>query len=211
MTPTRALEAIDGHFRSSQLRDGRWGYRIGMNGKDSMTCAGLMGLTIAASRPSLAERQTARVRGDARRRPRISGGSQGCRPRRPPLRSPFRHLLPVVARACLRGARIAIARWIRLVRSRSRILIEVQQDDGGWPHGQWGRLPATCLALLFLRKANLAFEIDRVLRLPGSGNDFRVVKTGAASSAETDGAAPNATDPAAPPTPDAPRWPKPSA
>ena len=56
----------------------------------------------------------------------------------------------------------------------------------------------------FLRKANLAFEIDRVLRLPGSGNDFRVVKTGAASSAETDGAAPNATDPAAPPTPDAP-------
>ncbi len=112
------LEAIDGHFRSSQLRDGRWGYRIGMNGTDSMTCAGLMGLAIAASRPSLAERQTARARGDARRRSRISGGTEGCRPRRPPLRSPFRHLLPVVARAGLRGAGIAVARWIRLVCSR---------------------------------------------------------------------------------------------
>ena len=43
----------------------------------------------------------------------------------------------------------------------------VRSDDGGWPHDRWGRLPSTCLALLFLRKANLAFEIDRVLRLPG--------------------------------------------
>jgi VWFA-related protein len=29
-------------------------------------------------------------------------------------------------------------------------------------------LPNTCLALLFLRKANLAFELDRVLKLPGA-------------------------------------------
>ena len=50
----------------------------------------------------------------------------------------------------------------------ARILIDRQQDDGGWPHDRWGRLPGTSLALLFLRKANLAFEIDRVLRLPSS-------------------------------------------
>ena len=56
------LESIDHHFRSSQINDGRWGYRPGMGGTDSMTCAGLMGLAIAASRPSLAERQTARAR-----------------------------------------------------------------------------------------------------------------------------------------------------
>src|SRR5262249_14800862 len=36
-----------------------------------------------------------------------------------------------------------------------------------WPHGRWGVYPSTCLSLLFLRKANLAFELDRVLRLPG--------------------------------------------
>ena len=60
-----SLAAIDRHFRSTQLRDGRWGYRVGMGGTDSMSCAGLMGLAIAASRPSLAERQTARARGAA--------------------------------------------------------------------------------------------------------------------------------------------------
>src|SRR5207249_3926978 len=49
----------------------------------------------------------------------------------------------------------------------SRILLDLQRDDGGWPESRWGSLPNTCLALLFLRKANLAFELDRVLRLPG--------------------------------------------
>ncbi len=33
-----SLEAIDQHFRSSQLDDGRWGYRLGMGGGDAMTC-----------------------------------------------------------------------------------------------------------------------------------------------------------------------------
>jgi len=55
-----ALEAINDHFRSSQNDDGRWGYTPGEGGKNAMTCAGLMGLAIAAARPSLAERQTAR-------------------------------------------------------------------------------------------------------------------------------------------------------
>ena len=59
------LESIDGHFRATQLNDGRWGYRVGMGGTEAMSCAGLMGLAIAASRPSLAERQTARARGAA--------------------------------------------------------------------------------------------------------------------------------------------------
>jgi VWFA-related protein len=49
----------------------------------------------------------------------------------------------------------------------ARILLDQQQTDGSWPHGRWGVQPNTCLALLFLRKANLAFELDRVLRLPG--------------------------------------------
>ena len=52
-------------FVRHSSEDGRWGYRLGMPGTDSMSCAGLMGLAIAASRPSLAERQTAR-RGERR-------------------------------------------------------------------------------------------------------------------------------------------------
>ena len=36
--PDGALESIDHHFRDTQLDDGRWGYRPGMGGTDSMTC-----------------------------------------------------------------------------------------------------------------------------------------------------------------------------
>jgi VWFA-related protein len=191
----QALEAIDHHFRSSQLRDGRWGYRIGMNGKDSMSCAGLMGLTIAASRPSLAERQTARARGamlaaDPAFQSALKAVGQDAR--RASLHSDIYYLWSL--------ERVCVALGLRTLDGfdwyahGARILIELQQDDGGWPHGQWGRLPATCLALLFLRKANLAFEIDRVLRLPGSGNDLHVVKTSGPGSAESDGQAPDAAD-----------------
>jgi Ca-activated chloride channel family protein len=191
----QALEAIDHHFRSSQLRDGRWGYRIGMNGKDSMSCAGLMGLTIAASRPSLAERQTARARGamlaaDPAFQSALKAVGQDAR--RASLHSDIYYLWSL--------ERVCVALGLRTLDGfdwyahGARILIELQQDDGGWPHGQWGRLPATCLALLFLRKANLAFEIDRVLRLPGSGNDLHVVKTGGPGSAESDGQASDAAD-----------------
>ncbi len=38
-----ALESIDQHFRSSQLGDGRWGYRVGLGGSEAMSCAGLDG------------------------------------------------------------------------------------------------------------------------------------------------------------------------
>src|SRR5262249_39234206 len=60
-----ALQAIDEHFRSPQNEDGGWGYPPNAKSTHAMTCAGLMGLAIAAARPSLAERQTARARGAA--------------------------------------------------------------------------------------------------------------------------------------------------
>ena len=166
-----------------------------MNGKDSMSCAGLMGLTIAASRPSLAERQTARARGamlaaDPAFQSALKAVGQDAR--RASLHSDIYYLWSL--------ERVCVALGLRTLDGfdwyahGARILIELQQDDGGWPHGQWGRLPATCLALLFLRKANLAFEIDRVLRLPGSGNDLHVVKTSGPGSAESDGQAPDTAD-----------------
>jgi VWFA-related protein len=191
----QALEAIDRHFRSSQLQNGRWGYRIGMNGTDSMTCAGLMGLTIAASRPSLAERQTARARGamlaaDPAFQSALKAVGQDAR--HASRHSDIYYLWSL--------ERVCVALGLRSLDGfdwyahGARILIDLQQDDGGWPRGRWGRLPATCLALLFLRKANLAFEIDRVLRLPGSGNDLHVVKTSASGSTEAESEAPAATD-----------------
>ena len=51
------------------------------------------------------------------------------------------------------------------------ILLETQKPNGSWSH-KWGTVPESALALLFLRKANLAFELDRVLKMPkeGAGN-----------------------------------------
>ena len=105
------LESIDGHFRSTQLDDGRWGYRTGMEGTDAMSCAGLMGLAIAASRPSLAERQTARARGAALAAdPAFQAALKAVGQRCPAGGKSVRHLLFVVARAGVRGARPAVAR-----------------------------------------------------------------------------------------------------
>ena len=66
----------------------------------------------------------------------------------------------------------------------AQILVDRQEHDGGWPHDRWGRLPSTCLALLFLRKANLAFEIDRVLRLPGPKAELTLATTTGAPETE---------------------------
>ncbi len=172
------LESIDGHFRSSQLRDGRWGYRNNMQGSEAMSCAGLMGLAIAASRPSLAERQTAR-RGE-RHWLRIPHSRRPCAPW---ARTPGG---PGSIRTSTISGRSSVCAW-RLDCGRSmdltgtptaqRILLERQESDGGWPSDRWGRLPSTALALLFLRKANLAFEIDRVLRLPGRSIEVAAVAT----------------------------------
>jgi VWFA-related protein len=190
------LESIDHHFRTSQIRDGRWGYRLGMGGTDSMTCAGLMGLAIAASRPSLAERQTARARGAALAADPVfvrALAAVGEDARRASLQSDIYYLWSL--------ERVCVALGLRSLDGfdwyahGARILIERQQNDGGWPQDRWGRLPGTSLALLFLRKANLAFEIDRVLRLPGAASESRVIAastTGSRQPDDSDAGAPDA-------------------
>jgi VWFA-related protein len=164
----QALESIDGHFRSTQLGDGGWGYRQGMPGSHSMSCAGLMGLAMAAARPSLAERQTARARGAALAAdPAFQAALQAvARDARQIDENSDIYYLWSLERVC-------VALGLRLLDGfdwyarGARILLDQQQSDGSWPNGRWGVYPSTCLSLLFLRKANLAFELDRVLRLPG--------------------------------------------
>jgi VWFA-related protein len=184
-----ALESIDGHFRSTQLNDGRWGYRINMPGSEAMSCAGLMGLAIAASRPSLAERQTARARGAALAAdPAFQSAlhAVGQDARRASNQSDIYYLWSL-ERVCVALGLRSLDGFDWYARG-AQILLDRQERDGGWPNDRWGRLPSTALALLFLRKANLAFEIDRVLRLPGP-------------TAEVALAAPTAPDPDPPGSP----------
>jgi Ca-activated chloride channel family protein len=182
----QALESIDHHFRSSQLADGHWGYRIGMSGSESMSCAGLMGLAIAASRPSLAERQTARARGAALAAdPAFLAALRavGQDARRASRQSEIYYLWSL-ERVCVALGLHSLDGFDWYARG-ARILIDRQAENGSW-HDRWGTLPATSLALLFLRKANLSFEIDRVLRLPGSGAEPRLVRGNDSSRHEGD-------------------------
>jgi Ca-activated chloride channel family protein len=195
-----ALESIDGHFRSSQNRDGRWGYRVGEQGSEAMSCAGLMGLAIAAARPSLAERQTARARGIALAAdPAFQSALRavGQDARKASHESDIYYLWSL--------ERVCVALGLRSLDGfdwyshGASILVDRQDEDGGWPRDRWGRLPSTCLALLFLRKANLAFEIDRVLRLPAPNGETAVVpkkaqpSEGSKSAVEPDAAGPSAS------------------
>jgi VWFA-related protein len=169
--PDSDLESLDRHFRATQLDDGHWGYRPGMGGSDAMSCAGLMALAIASARPSLAEHQTARARGAALAKD--------------PSFVKALHVVATDARNADNQSdiyylwsleRVCVALGLRSLEDfdwyghGARILIDRQSEDGGWAQDRWGRLPDTCLALLFLRKANLAFELDRVLRLTGSSH-----------------------------------------
>lgn len=162
-----SLAAIDDHFRRSQEERGGWGYTPNHAPSEAMTCAGLMGLAIAAARPERAERLSARARGAA-----LAADPA------------FTKALESVARKArdIGGAsdvyyiwsleRVCVALGLRQLdgldwyAKGAEELLGRQRGDGSWPDSRWGALPDTCLALLFLRKANLAFELDRVLKLP---------------------------------------------
>ena len=163
-----ALEAIDSHFRSTQQSDGRWSYRMGREGSPAMSCAGLMGLAIAAARPSLAERQTARSRGAALAAdPVFQAALQAVTDDAKEINDGSDiYYLWSLERVCVALGLRTLGGFDWYARG-AKILLGQQHRDGSWPRGQWGVYPNTCLALLFLRKANLAFELDRVLRLPG--------------------------------------------
>jgi VWFA-related protein len=163
------LEAIDSHFRATQNYPGRWGYRPGMGGSNAMTCAGLMGLAIAAARPKQAERLSARARGAALAADpvfasalkSVSDDARGI------SEDSDIYYLWSLERVCVALGLRQLDGFDWYGRGAG-VLLETQRDDGSWPDQRWGSLPNTCLALLFLRKANLAFELDRVLKLPGA-------------------------------------------
>jgi VWFA-related protein len=161
------LAAIDRHFRDSQEADGGWGYNFRGGGSPAMSCAGLIGLAIAASRPELAAKETAAARGAALAADPVFRQGMAV------VENDVRGIgvryevydLWSLERLCV-ALGLKKAGGIDWYSRGAAVLLRLQSPDGSWPDGRWGKLPETCLALLFLRKANLAFEIDRVLRLP---------------------------------------------
>ncbi|MBX6314425.1 MAG: VWA domain-containing protein [Isosphaeraceae bacterium] len=167
-----ALEALDEHFRETQGRDGGWGYKPSNRSSEAMSCAGLMALAIAAARPEEAARLNARARGaKLAADPAFTQALQlvGEDARTIGPRSDIYYLWSL-ERVCV-ALGLHELDGLDWYATGARELLRRQQADGSWPRGRWGTLPNTCLALLFLRKANLAFELDRVLKLPSKDRD----------------------------------------
>ena len=167
--PNAALAEVERHFRGTQQEDGRWLYTTDWaNPTPAMNCAALMGLAISASRPEKAERQTARARGAALAADAVF--SRGLREVTKDAKQ-LSHDSKIYYIWSLE--RVCVALGLRALdqfdwyAEGAKVLLAEQGKDGSWSQGDYGPLPDTCLALLFLRKANLAFELDRVLKLPG--------------------------------------------
>ncbi len=190
--PNDPLESIEENFRSTQDVNGRWGYVPGDQGHDSMTCAGLMALAIAAARPALAERQTARARGEALAADPVFASALKAVSRDATAIGPESdvYYLWSLERVCV-ALGLRDLDGLDWYAQGARELLRRQRNDGGWPDERWGSLPNTCLALLFLRKANLAFELDRVLRLPAKGSLKKVEPVEVVSAPVTRGESPS--------------------
>lgn len=169
------LAAIDRHFRATQAESGDWGYTPGGGGSPAMSCAGLMGLAIGAARPELAALKTSRARGAALAGdPVFRAGLEAVSRAAPGQVNPSADIyyLWSLERVCVALGLLDLNGFDWYAAGASSLLA-TQLGNGGWPQNRWGDVPSTALALLFLRKANLAFELDRVLRLPKPGEEFR--------------------------------------
>jgi hypothetical protein len=157
----RALAAVAVRFRASQLDDGSWNYQSTPRGKGTpaMTGVGLLGLAVGHGLgPDDPKRKPAR---DAD----IDRGLAALARRVGEKSEVNLYFLWTLERVCvLYGLRqIEGKDWYRWGADR---LLDRQEAKGGWQQGVYHgstELVDTALALLFLRRANLASDLTRKL------------------------------------------------
>jgi hypothetical protein len=198
-----ALKLVAKRFRTSQNRDGGWGYIAagpgprGLNHSvASMTCAGLLGLAIGkvseltlhtGTEPAPTRRPSAPV-GDPTEDPAVRnglnllaavfaappGGSSRLPLHGPPFGDNFYSLWAI--------ERVAVAYSLKTIGGHdwyewgSEYLVAQQQRDGSWAglHKLGG--VDTCFALLFLTRANLSRDLT--LSLVGQKDDDERLQLG---------------------------------
>jgi hypothetical protein len=185
----RCVALIAARFRQSQNADGSWGYNLNSsNRRDSMTCAGLLGLAVGRAGDGPPE--------SAGQDPAIAKGLQflGRKVQQPggvkPPQKGRPNGLGVGAEALGDLYWLWSVERVGVIYSLSTIggkdwyawgaglLVGRQGDDGSWSAGQ-GPLVDTCFALLFLRRVNVARDLTRQLQMagrvrdPGAGTDER--------------------------------------
>lgn len=176
----RSLNLIDRRYLTSQNPDGSWGYhyQFGGGGKaiqlpNAMICVGLIGLAVghglAAPKPAGQPVQDARIVNGL-----IALSASIGQPVEQPGKLPMQNLyflwsLERVA-VLYNLPTIGDKDWYRW---GAQVLIRNQQSDGNWAGGRYiGSSPPidTCLALLFLKRANLVKDLTK--KLPFKAEDL---------------------------------------
>lgn len=174
----RTLALIVKRFRTSQDKQGRWGYHYQKSppiaqGELAMTCAGLLGLGagygMSAAPGDKAARQPAiqdkAVLAGFKALEKAFDHTLGDGPRKR-IRQPMNlYLLWSIERVGVmyNVTNLGDKDWYRLGAEQ---LVEHQQANGSWTNGGYfGANPTvdTCFALLFLKRANLAKDLSKKL------------------------------------------------
>lgn len=166
---TRTLNLISRRFHTSQNENGRWGYRYkfggGEKGSPAMTCVGLVGLAIAHG---LAVEHGAKPQNPVRKAapdPRIVLGFLALAPDIGEPTGRMKNLPMTILYFLWSVERLAVLFNLPTIAKKdwygwgAEILVANQKPEGCWEHkkGYPGADPTvdTCLALLFLKRANL--------------------------------------------------------
>lgn len=165
----RTMNLVVRRFRTSQNQDGRWGYRYGFGGNQTgtpaMTCVGLLGLAVGhgiAQDPDVKQRadDDAMIKKGFLALHRLIG-TPANRMRGLPMDNLY-FLWSVERVAVLYDLdKILDKDWYRW---GAEILVANQAADGSWVSDKYpGRSSQidTCLALLFLKRANLAKDLTK--------------------------------------------------
>lgn len=172
------LEKVGERFRTTQVKSGHWGYephREGLeyNPRDypSMTCAGLLGLALAEG-----------IKPDPKDLTQDAQVKRGLEVLTGAMEPDFtgRHYYYFLFSL----ERMAVIYKIKKIGERDWYLWGARKlVDGQSPHGHWaldyGGDAETCLALLFLKRANVAKDLAEILEAPirkGPGNKTPATK-----------------------------------
>jgi hypothetical protein len=186
----RTVALVDARFRRSQNEDGSWGYHPRtQNWRDSMTCAGLLGLAVSRGivRDSEVQKGSAHDPDIARGLHFLAGriGSSAHDTDNP--KGPGR-----IVGADAHGdlyflwsvERVAVAYDLRAFEGKewyrwgANRIVKHQNSNGSWRETFAG-LPDTCFALLFLKRVNVAQDLTATLRSIGSPTEQRTSGAGA--------------------------------
>jgi hypothetical protein len=178
----RSVDALARRFRRTQHDDGHWEYIPGKPTGPAMTGAGLLGLAVghglSDTREKIKDAQVGRgFRALAEAVGKPLGGDLNARLARGPRFGPPR----VVARSPINlyllwtVERVGVLYDARTIDGKDwyrwgvELLLEAQRKDGSWQTGKLYpgscRTLDTCLALLFLKRANFTRDLTRKLEL----------------------------------------------